>query len=152
MPAHRIHQEVHSAGTNIQSRGAKAETQYAGARPGIPHEFLFTRLLAMDASLLTSLTVPQLFSLIFVLVCELTQRLGTPIEVAATIGDAIDDNNPDAATSVAGPASTAAPTTPSAPLPATQCHFICSVANCDNLCAAAGVHGSWHRCEQHWWD
>jgi hypothetical protein len=35
MPAHRIHQEVHSTGTNIQSRGAQAETQDAGAYPEV---------------------------------------------------------------------------------------------------------------------
>ena len=35
MLARRIHQEVHSTGTNIQSRGAQAETQYAGAHPEV---------------------------------------------------------------------------------------------------------------------
>ena len=100
----------------------------------------------------TSLTVPQLVSLLIALVCELTRRLNTPIEVAATIGEAVDDNAPDAGMSnTSNPAaSSAAPTTPSGPLPADQCHFICSIANCDNLCAATCDHG-YHRCEQHWW-
>ena len=116
----------------------------------------------MDASQLTSLTVPQLVSLLIALVCELTRRLNTPIEVAATIGEAVDDNVPEAEMPVEGttsnPAASSteppwrvpAPTTPSAPLPANQCHFICGIAGCDNLCAATCDHG-YHRCEHHWW-
>ena len=86
----------------------------------------------MEASQLTSLTVPQLVSLLIALVCELTRRLNTPIEVAASIGEAADDNVPEAETPGDGTASNPAasstehpwrvpaPTTPTAPLPANQ--------------------------------
>jgi len=103
----------------------------------------------MDASQLESLTVPQLVSLLLALVCELTRRLNTPIEVAATIGDAVDDNSADnagmpvdgstsnpAASSTDHPWRVPAPGTPSGPLPADQCHFLCGIADCDNFCAA----------------
>jgi len=111
----------------------------------------------MDASQLTGLTGPQLVSLLIALVCELTRRLNIPIEVAATIGEAEDDNGAAAmpvdgtASSTAHPWRVPAPSTPSGPLPADQCHFICSMASCDTFCAATGDHG-YHRCEEHWWD
>ena len=127
---------------------------FRGGWVGIAHSRsydVFFRSMDVTAQL-TSLTVPQLVSLLIALVCELTRRLNTPIEVAATIGEAVDDNAPDAGMSTTSnpAASSAAPTTSSGPLPADQCHFICSIANCDNLCAATCDHG-YHRCEQHWW-
>ena len=122
----------------------------------------------MDASQLTSLTSPQLISLLFALLCELTRRLNIPIEVAATIGDAadsdtaeeagapVDGTTGDLSTSNTAAASTEhpwrmpAPTTPNGPLPADQCLFICGIDGCDTLCAATDPHG-YHRCEYHWW-
>ena len=119
----------------------------------------------MDPSLLTSLTSPQLISLLFALLCELTRRLNIPIEVAATIGDAADseeveapadgtpgDNSASntAASSTEHPWRMPLPTTPDGPLPADQCLFIRGIDGCDTLCAATNPHG-YHRCEHHWW-
>jgi len=118
----------------------------------------------MDAAQFTSLTTPQLVSLLLALVCELTRRLSVPIEVAATIGDAADsdiaddDGLPlDANTSNTAASSTehpwrgnCQPATPNGPLPADQCLFICGIEGCDSLCAATTSHG-YHRCEHHWW-
>ena len=115
----------------------------------------------MDASQLTSLTIPQLVSLLLALVCELTRRLNTSIELAANIGDSGNDSmettspvagatsNPSAS-SAEPPRGVPAPGTPSGPLPDTQCLFLCGVADCDALCAATVPH-DYHRCDHHWW-
>jgi len=122
----------------------------------------------MDPSLLTSLTSPQLISLLFALLCELTRRLNIPIEVAATIGAEeesedvevevpVDDTNADRTNNAAASSSTGhpwrmpSPATPTGALPENQCLFICGIEGCDALCAATDPHG-YHRCEQHWWN
>ena len=124
---------------------------------------IFLTISCMDASQLTSLTSPQLISLLIALLCELTRRLNISIEVAATIGDAADSNTAEeagmpvdgttsntAASSTEHPWRMPAPTTPNGPLPADQCLFICGIDGCNTLCAATDPHG-YHRCEHHWW-
>ena len=129
------------------------------------HLIFLTISSCIDPSLLTSLTSPQLISLLFALLCELTRRLNIPIEVAATIGDAADSEEVEmpaegttgdfstsntAASSTEHPWRMPSPNTPDGPLPADQCLFICGIDGCDTLCAATDPHG-YHRCEHHWW-
>jgi len=120
----------------------------------------------MDPSLLTSLTSPQLISLLFALLCKLTRRLNIPIEVAATMGHEVESEEVEVEVPVDGttadrtsntatsstehPWRVPSPTTPDGPLPEDQCLFICGIDGCDALCAATDPHG-YHRCEQHWW-
>ena len=136
--------------------------RWEGGRPSSKERrSKFCRCRFMDASQLTALSVPQLVSLLLALVCELTRRLHTPIELGATIGEAEDVNiDMPAAGASATPStsstahpwatSTPAPGTPSGPMPESQCLHICGIANCDMLCAATCDHG-YHRCEHHWW-
>ena len=113
--------------------------------------------LFMEAAQLTALSVPQLISLLLALVCEITRRLNTPIELGATIGEAEDVNidmpaaeTPSTSTSHPWQTTTPVPGTPTGPAPQSQCLYICGVADCDMLCAAQCHHG-YHRCDHHWW-
>ena len=120
--------------------------------------------LFMEPSQLTSLSIPQLISLLLTLVCEITRRLHTPIELGATIGETQDVNidmqpaethastHPwQTSSTTAATSSTTMPGTPTGPAAETQCMYICGMADCDHLCAAQGDHG-YHRCDLHWWN
>ena len=109
----------------------------------------------MEAAQLAALSVPQLISLLLAVVCEITRRLNTPIELGATIGEAQDVNIDMPAAeqpSTVHPwqPTTQVPGTPTGPAPESQCLYICGIEGCDGLCAAQCDHG-YHRCDHHWW-
>ena len=120
----------------------------------------------MDLNQVPTLSNEQLIAWALAIICELSRRCGVQFQVSADIGTPSGDatGSSDTVPAVAGgdvavstttggdaPSSSGgvpAPSTPDAPR--VGCCYLCSVRDCQNWCAATGVHQQ-HTCDYHSW-